>query len=59
MTHDDSVASVAAEGYLLDELSDAERDEFEEHYADCDECFAALISAMRFILGLRDGTRER
>jgi len=30
------------ERYLLDELSDADRDAFEEHYFECDQCLAEL-----------------
>jgi anti-sigma factor RsiW len=38
MTHDDAVQTLAAERYLLEEMSEAERDRFEEHYFDCEEC---------------------
>jgi PadR family transcriptional regulator, regulatory protein PadR len=30
------------EGYLLDRLSEAERDEFELHYFECESCFSQL-----------------
>ena len=30
------------ERYLLGDLSEAEREAFEEHYFECDECFAEL-----------------
>jgi len=38
MSHDTAVATMAAERYLLDELTEAERDTFEEHYFTCPEC---------------------
>ncbi len=38
MSHDQAVATMAAERYLLDELTDADRDAFEEHYFTCPEC---------------------
>jgi hypothetical protein len=38
MDHTQAVRSDAAEKYLLSELTDAERDAFEEHYFSCAEC---------------------
>jgi hypothetical protein len=38
MTHEEAIQSNAAEGYLLGELRDAERDAFEEHFFDCRVC---------------------
>ena len=38
MEHDWATRLVAAERYLLGELSDAERDQFEEHFFDCPAC---------------------
>lgn len=38
MTHDRAVATHAAERYLLDEMPELERFQFEEHYFDCAEC---------------------
>ena len=34
------------EGYLLDRLSEAERDEFELHYFECESCFSRLQSGL-------------
>jgi len=34
------------EGYLLDRLSEAERDEFELHYFECESCFSKLQSGL-------------
>ena len=38
MTHADAIRSLAAERYLLDEMSEIERFAFEEHFFDCLEC---------------------
>jgi hypothetical protein len=38
MTHQNAVETMAAERYLLDEMSEIERYSFEEHFFDCDEC---------------------
>src|SRR5205823_5319932 len=38
--HQEAIDIHAAEGYLLGDLTAAEHDAFEEHYADCDACFA-------------------
>ena len=38
MTHEQAVETLAAERYLLDEMSETERDSFEEHFFACEEC---------------------
>jgi hypothetical protein len=38
MTHQNAVETMAAERYLLDEMSELERHSFEEHFFECDEC---------------------
>src|SRR5262245_37789848 len=38
MTHQQAVDGMASERYLLDEMSEPERFEFEAHYFDCPEC---------------------
>ena len=38
MTHQQSLDGLASERYLLDEMTEVERFEFEEHYFDCAEC---------------------
>jgi putative zinc finger protein len=38
MEHDQATRMQAAERYLLGELSDADRDQFEEHFFDCQAC---------------------
>jgi hypothetical protein len=48
MEHNEAIDTYAAEGYLLGELSDAERAAFEEHFADCDTCFTDVKDGLRF-----------
>jgi anti-sigma factor RsiW len=38
MTHTEAVNSLASERYLLEEMTDPEREDFEAHYFECDEC---------------------
>jgi hypothetical protein len=38
MTHQQALAGLASERYLLDEMTEVERFEFEAHYFDCAEC---------------------
>lgn len=42
MNHETAIASEAVERYLLEELSAVDRDEFEEHYFDCEQCATAV-----------------
>jgi len=53
MTHDEAKKSMAAEGYILDDLEPAERDAFEEHFADCTDCTADVLDAAAVADGLR------
>ncbi len=53
MTHQDCIESLAAEGYILGELSAVDRLHFEEHYFECPEC----AGAVRRLLLLRDGVQ--
>jgi len=38
MTHEEAVSTLASERYLLEEMSEPERETFEEHYFSCVEC---------------------
>ena len=38
MTHQQALDALASERYLLDEMTEVERFEFEEHYFDCADC---------------------
>ena len=42
MTHDRAIATHATERYLLDEMPELERFQFEEHYFACAECAEAI-----------------
>jgi len=48
MDHTEALRLQAAEKYVLGELTPALRDEYEEHYFDCQECAADLRSAVAF-----------
>src|SRR5579864_5777425 len=41
------------EGYLLDRLTESERDEFERHYFGCGSCFSLLRTSLTVQTGLR------
>jgi hypothetical protein len=49
MNHSDAIKEMAAERYLLDELSPDVRDAFEEHMFDCTECALDVRSGSAFI----------
>src|SRR5271156_6268648 len=49
MDHHEAVRREAVEKYLLSELPPPERDEFEEHYFDCQECAADLRATAAFL----------
>jgi hypothetical protein len=51
MTHDEAVKDGATERYVLDEMTDEERDAFEEHYFECAVC----AEDVRAAITLRDG----
>jgi hypothetical protein len=53
MDHEKSISTHAAEGYLLGELTPPERDAFEEHFFECDECGQTVRDGAAF----RDGMR--
>ena len=44
MNHEDAIRDNLAAGYLLGDLSGAERDAFEEHYIDCRVCSTTVRS---------------
>ncbi len=52
MEHKTAIKTLAAERYLLGEMPDEERDEFEAHYFTCTECaeevrHAAALAALK------------
>lgn len=54
MTHQESVATLASERYLLEEMTELERHAFEEHFFDCADC-AEDVRAGAY---LREGARS-
>jgi hypothetical protein len=54
MSHEQAVTTMAAARYLIDEMTDVERDAFEEHYFSCPECAADVRAGEQ----LRTGVRE-
>ena len=55
MTHQEAVETLAAERYLLNELSAADREAFEAHYFSCEECAADLRSTAAMLQGAKEG----
>jgi hypothetical protein len=53
MNHREAVDCQAADRYLLDELSAAERSEFEEHFFGCPECAAEVEAGAAFAANAR------
>ena len=54
MEHEPAVRNLAVESYLLDEMSPAERESFEEHYFECSICAEDLRAAAQFIEDAKD-----
>jgi hypothetical protein len=54
MEHNEAIQISAAEKYVLRELSDDQRDAYEEHFFDCSQCAADIKAAMIFA----DASRE-
>ena len=53
MEHQEALDTHAAEGYLLGDLTAAEYAAFEEHFADCDECFADVRDTATVVAAVR------
>jgi hypothetical protein len=49
MNHTEAIEQMAAERYLLDELTEDARGEFEEHLFDCQECAVDLRAGSMFV----------
>jgi hypothetical protein len=57
--HQEALDTHAAEGYLLGDLTAAEYAAFEQHFADCDECFADVRDAATVVAAVRvDGEKK-
>jgi hypothetical protein len=49
MDHEQAVRQNATERYLLDELDPEQRDQFEEHFFDCQDCATDVRAAAMFV----------
>lgn len=58
MNHSEAIKSKATERYLLGELALSEREAFEEHYFECQECAADVKSAAIFVDNAREVLRH-
>lgn len=59
MEHTEARESYAAERYLLQEMNEAERNGFEEHFFGCIECAADIKAASRFMTAGRAVAQEQ
>jgi hypothetical protein len=55
MEHREAVDTLASERYILGEMSEVERDAFEEHFFDCQICADDVLVADRMRTGVRAG----
>ena len=58
MTHQEAVETFATERYLLNEMSEADRAAFEEHYFSCEDCAQDVRTAEDFRDAARDVLRR-
>ena len=54
MDHQQATQRTAVEKYLLDELTGEERDQFEEHFFDCQECATDLRATAGFMAAAKN-----
>jgi hypothetical protein len=59
MDHAEATRRFSAEQYLLGEMSEAERDEFEQHFFECTECTEALESGAYLVANTKAVFREQ
>jgi hypothetical protein len=55
--HQEAIETHAAEGYLLGDLTAAEHEAFEEHFFDCDTCFADVRAGATVMSAVRADAR--
>lgn len=58
MDHTEALRLQAAEKYLLNEFSEPQREEYEEHYFDCHDCAEDLKATAVFLESVRQLIRE-
>ena len=49
MDHERAIQNLAAESYLLDEMTPGEREAFEAHYFECPSCAEDVREALQFL----------
>jgi hypothetical protein len=59
MNHQEAEATKATERYLLQEMNEAERIAFEEHYQDCPQCLEAVTFGYDFLDAGRELAEEQ
>jgi anti-sigma factor RsiW len=55
MEHQEAIDTLASERYILGEMSEAERDSFEEHFFSCAECADDVLAADKMRMGVQAG----
>jgi anti-sigma factor RsiW len=53
MEHNDAIRSGAVARYLLDEMSDADREDYEVHFLSCPRCARDVTIGSEFVESLR------
>jgi|ERR1041385_3990766 hypothetical protein len=59
MTHEEIIKQEIVEQYVLNQLSPADRQAFQEHFFACDDCFAQAQTTARFVSGVRQASATR
>jgi hypothetical protein len=57
--HQEAIETHAAEDYLLGDLTADEHEAFEEHFADCETCFADVRDGATVVAAVRAEAREK
>ena len=58
MVHSEIEIAAIVERYIQNQLTPAQRQEFEEHFLTCDECFEKLQAAECFAVGMQDAAER-
>lgn len=58
MTHEEIINKEIVEQYVLNRLSSADRQAFQEHFFECDDCFAQAQTTARFVSGVRQASAD-
>ncbi len=58
MDHERAIQNLAAESYLLDEMTPGEREAFEAHYFECPSCAEDVREALQFLADAGEVSKE-